>query len=69
MKRPAYILAFGVYIPKQENVSGIKIFRAQFLALHLRKVMLKHLPVCNFSHQMQIYLQVFGERMFSTARW
>ena len=40
MKRPAYILAFGVYIPKQENVSGIQIFRAQFLALHLRKVML-----------------------------
>jgi len=38
MKR--HILAFGVYIPKQANVSGIQIFRAQFLALHLRKVML-----------------------------
>ena len=40
MKRPVYILAFGVYNSKQVNVSGIQIFRAQFLALHLRKVML-----------------------------
>ena len=39
-KRPVYIFAFGVYNSKQVNVSSIKIFRAQFLALHLRKVML-----------------------------
>ena len=40
VKRPVYILAFGVYNSKQVNVTGIQIFRAQFLALHLRKVML-----------------------------
>ena len=35
-----YIFAFGEYNFKQVNVSGIKIFRAQLLALNLRKVML-----------------------------
>ena len=35
-----YISAFGVYNSKQVNVSGIQISRAQFLALHLRQVML-----------------------------
>ena len=49
-KRPVYIFAFGVYNSKQVNVSGIKIFCAQFLALYLRKVMLKHLPVWNYAH-------------------
>ena len=40
LPQPVYILAFGVYNPKQANVSGIQIYLAQFLALHLRKVML-----------------------------
>ena len=35
-----YVFAFGVYNFKQVNVSGIQIFRAQLLALNLRKVML-----------------------------
>ena len=35
-----YIFAFGEYNSKQVNVSAIQIFRAQFLALNLRKVML-----------------------------
>ena len=35
-----YIFAFGEYNSKQVNVSGIQIFRAQFLTLNLRKVML-----------------------------
>ena len=39
-KRPVFIFAFGMYKSKQVNVSGIQIFRLQFLALHLRKVML-----------------------------
>ena len=39
-KWPVFIFAFGEYISKQVNVSGIQIFRAQFLALNLRKVML-----------------------------
>ena len=34
------IFAFGVYNSKQVNVSSIQIFSAQFVALHLRKVML-----------------------------
>ena len=33
-------LHFSVYNSKQVNVRGIQIFRAQFLALHLPKVML-----------------------------
>ena len=40
LKRPVYILAFGLYNSKQVNVSGIQIFSAHFLALHLRKVIL-----------------------------
>ena len=40
MKRPVYIIAFGEYNSKQVNVSGIKIFRAQFQSLKLRKEML-----------------------------
>ena len=40
VKRPVYILVFGVYNPKKANVSSIQIFLAQFLALHLRKLML-----------------------------
>ena len=40
VKRPVYIFAFGVYDSKQVIISGIQIFCAQFLALHLRKVML-----------------------------
>ena len=32
-----YIFAFGEYNSKQVNVSGIQIFRAQFLALQVRK--------------------------------
>ena len=32
-KRPIYIFAFGEYNSKQVNVSGIKIFRAQFQSL------------------------------------
>ena len=42
LERPVcvYIFAFGVYNFKQVNVSGIKIFLAQLLALNLRKVML-----------------------------
>ena len=39
-KQPVYIFAYGDYNSKQVNVSGIQIFRAQFLALHLLKVML-----------------------------
>ena len=39
-KRPVYIFAFGAYNSKQVNVSGIQIFRAQFLGLYFRKVML-----------------------------
>ena len=35
-----YILAVCVYNPKKANVSDIQIFLAQFLDLHLRKVML-----------------------------
>ena len=35
-----YIFTFGEYNSKQVNVSGIQTFRGQFLALHLRKVML-----------------------------
>ena len=40
VKWPVYIFAFGEYNLKQVNVSGIQIFRAQLLALNLRKVML-----------------------------
>ena len=40
LKCPVYIFAFGEYNSKQVNVSDIKIFRAQFMALNLRKVML-----------------------------
>ena len=45
-------------IPKKVNDSFIQVFRVQFLALHLRKVMLNalHLPVWNYIHQMQIYI-------------
>ena len=39
-KWPVYIFTFGVYNSKQVNFSGIQIFRMQFMALHLRKVML-----------------------------
>ena len=35
-----YVIAFGVYNSKQVKSSGITIFRAQFLALYLHKVML-----------------------------
>ena len=40
IKWPSYIFAFGEYNSKQVNVNGIQIFRAQFPALNLRKVML-----------------------------
>ena len=40
IKWPVYIFALGEYNFKQANVSGIQIFRAQLLALNLRKVML-----------------------------
>ena len=39
-KLPVYIFSFGQYNFKQINVSGIQIFRAQLLALNLRKVVL-----------------------------
>ena len=62
---PVYIFAFGEYNSKQVNVSGIKIFRAQFLALNLRKVMLNavniYLFAWNYTHQMQKCIQVFCE--------
>ena len=35
-----YVFAFGEYNSKQVNVSGIKIFRAQFQSLKLCKEML-----------------------------
>ena len=40
IKWPVYIFAFGEHNSKQVNVSGIQIFRAQFPALNLHKVML-----------------------------
>ena len=40
LKWPVYIFAFGEYNSEGVNVSGIQIFRSQFLALNLRKVML-----------------------------
>ena len=39
-KKSVYIFAFGEYNSKQVNVSGIKIFRAQFRSLKLRREML-----------------------------
>ena len=51
-----------MYNSKQENVSGIQIVCAQFLALQLRKVMLNASNIYHleFTHQMQIYIQVFS---------
>ena len=62
-----YIFAFE-YNSKQVNVSsGIQFFLAKFLALNLCKVMLnaiKPLPVWNYAHQIQIYIQVFWDLKF-----
>ena len=50
-------------IPNRKNVSGIKIFRAQFQSLQLRKEMLNaaniYLLLALYTHQMQIYIQIF----------
>ena len=48
VKWPVYIFAFGEYNSKQVNVSGMQIFRAQFLALHLRKVILNAVNIYLF---------------------
>ena len=54
-----HIFAFGEYHSKQVNVSGVQIFLTQFLVLHLRKVMLNAANIYHYTHQMQIYIQVF----------
>ena len=60
-KWPVYIFAFDEYNSKQVNGSGILIFRAQFLALNLRKVMLNAANIYLFVIILTIckYIQVF----------
>jgi len=65
-----HILAFGVYIPKQAIISGrgIQIFRAQFLALHLGKVMLNAANIYLFGivHNANIYTGLLSTCFFIT---
>ena len=61
--RSIYVFAFGVYNFKQVDVAGIQIFLAQLLVpiFALGNVECRqHLPVWIYTHQMQIYRQVFS---------
>ena len=57
-----YIFTFCEINSRQVNVGSIQIFRAQFQALKLSKEMLNAANIYLlgiFTHQMQIYRQVF----------
>ena len=62
-KRPVYILVFRVYNSKQVNVSGIQIFRAQFLTISA--LILKMIKsFCIFFQQCSLLTAVHQAYMF-----
>ena len=71
IKRPVYIIAFGVYNSKEVNVSGIQHYLAQMQGKEFRMENLNlNLPVWNYTHQMLIYIYTevfyFRKRLTST---